>query len=249
MDRFEDLGRRAEALLPATSPIYAQADSGALEAVGTGIFFIHHDGHFVLSATHVLRRMRDERLLIGDTHLVPLNGRFFTAPNDDIDLGFVALNDEQFEAVRGARFLSADDVNVSDRPELDPDGHRFYVVGFRADMNAPDGVPTRVESAGAAYLAHAAPDEKYREVGMSVEHHLVLAFDRNILCSETRTVESEDEPEGMSGSGVWQFTGSANADTLVAMVIEQSNARKAIIATRIRPLLDALRLYAAGVIG
>jgi hypothetical protein len=73
VDRFEDLQRRSEALLQATSPIYSQAAAGQVEAVGTGIFFRHGDGHFVLSAAHVLRRMKEESLLIGDTHLMPLN--------------------------------------------------------------------------------------------------------------------------------------------------------------------------------
>src|SRR5207248_2100495 len=103
-----------------TSPIYVQPDDGTLDGIGTGIFFAHHGCRFVLSAAHVLRRMRDERLMIGETHLVALNGRIFAAP-DDIDLGFLPLNDAQVEAVRGARFLSADDVSVVARPETEPD--------------------------------------------------------------------------------------------------------------------------------
>jgi hypothetical protein len=248
MDRFENLRCRAEALLAATSPIYAQTDSGALEAVGTGIFFKHDERHFVLSAGHVLRHMNNQRLLIGDNRLALLNGRFFRSPNDDIDLGFVPLTEEQFALMSGARFLSADDANLSGRPETEPGGHRFYVVGFRADMNVSDDAPTTVESDGAAYLAHAAPDTKHGDVGLSAESHLVLAFDRNILFSEATSVESEEEPQGMSGAGVWQFTASRESDKLVAILIEYSNTQRVIIATRIRPLLDALTLYAADVI-
>jgi hypothetical protein len=158
------------------------------------------------------------------------------------------LNAEQFETMRGARFLSADELNVSDRPELEPDGHRFYVVGFRADMNAPDGVPTGVESSGAAYLAHAGPETRYRDLGVSAENHLVLLFNRSILFADAGPVEPEEEPEGMSGSGVWQFTASPDSDKLAAILIEHSNRQRAIIATRIRPLIEAVTLYAAGVI-
>ena len=249
MDRFEDLQRRSEALLPATSPIYSQAEGGRLEAVGTGIFFTHCDRYFVLSAAHVLRRMKDERLFIGDNYLVPLNGRFFTTPNDDIDLGFVPLNVEQFDAMRGARFLSSDEMNVSDRPELEPDGHRFYVVGFRADMNAPDGMPTTVEANGASYLAHSAPETKYHDLGLSPERNLALQFNRNILYSSVTMFGPEEEPEGMSGSGVWQFTASPDSDKLAAILIEHSNRQRAIIATRIQPLIDALTHYVDSVSG
>jgi hypothetical protein len=86
------------------------------------------------------------------------------------------------------------------------------------------------------------------ELGLSATDHLVLAFDRNILYADVGTVEPEAEPEGMSGSGVWQFTASPDTDRLIALVIEHSNARRAVTATRIRPLLDGLELYIAGVI-
>jgi hypothetical protein len=52
----------------------------------------------------------------------------------------------------------------------------------------------------------------------------------------------------MSGSGVWQFTASPDSDKLAAILIEHSNRQRAIIATRIRPLIEAVTLYAAGVI-
>jgi hypothetical protein len=70
MRNFDELRRRAEGLLPATSPIYAQAENGRLEAVGTGIFFADRDRRFVLSAAHVLMRLKEEQLLIGGKRLV-----------------------------------------------------------------------------------------------------------------------------------------------------------------------------------
>jgi hypothetical protein len=243
-DWFHELQRRADALLRATSPIYAQAEKHVFEAVGTGIFFTHRDRHFVLSAAHVLRRMNEERLLIGDNRLVTLNGRFFRAPSDDVDLAFVPLNDEQYAHVAGALFLSAVNVHVSDRPEMAPDGRRFYVVGFRADMNAPEAVHTTVVAAGAAYLAHAAPETTYRDLGASAERHLVLTFNRNVLYSGATTIEPEEEPQGMSGSGVWQFKPPGESEKLVAILTEHSNKHKAIIAARIGPLLDSVEAYA-----
>lgn len=45
-----------------------------------------------------------------------------------------------------ALFLTAADVETSDRPETEPDGHRFYIVGFRADDNQPESLPRTIDS-------------------------------------------------------------------------------------------------------
>lgn len=206
-------------MLAATSPIYAQAQDGGVEGVGTGIFFSHQERRFVLSAAHVLRRSHEQRLMIGSNHLIPLNGGFFTSPSNDVDLGFVPLSDEQCAELPGALFLTTNDV---DRNDERADRLRYYVSGFRAFDNAPDGTPTLVTSIGSAYLAHAAPQERYRELGLSLDTHLVLSFNRERLCSGATTVEAEADPEGLSGSGVWQFALSPAADKLVAMVIEHT---------------------------
>ncbi len=63
MRDFDEVRRWIDGL-PATSPIYAQPENGRLEAVGTGIFFAYRDRRFVLSAPHVLMRLKEERLLI-----------------------------------------------------------------------------------------------------------------------------------------------------------------------------------------
>ena len=246
--RFQELERRSDALLAATSPIYVQDSDGEIESVGTGIFFRHQGQHFVLSAAHVLRRLREEQLLIGSDHLIPMDGRFFASPSDDVDLGFVPLSDAQVAQLPGAVFLTADHVDRSDDPEARGDGRGYYAVGFRADDNAPEGTPTSVISRGSAYLAHAAPLNKYQPLGLSPKSHLLLTFNRRVLYSGVGTTETEPEPQGLSGCGVWRFTPSALSDRLVAMLIEHSDGHKVVISTRLGPLLDALADHVSGVL-
>src|SRR5262245_52697835 len=83
---------------------------------------------------------------------------------------------------------------LSARPECDTDGHRFYVVGFRADMNAPDGAPSSVTLAGAAYLAHTAPDERYRELGLSADNNWCWRS-TGAFCIRTCAANAEEEPD------------------------------------------------------
>lgn len=241
--RFQDIQARADRVLAATSPIYSQAEDGRIEGVGTGIFFTHEGLSFVLSAAHVLIRLRDERLLIGGDHLIQLNERFFTSPENDVDLGFVPLSDAQIVELRGAQYLTIDDVDaVHDAGERQP----YYVTGFRTVDNAPDGSPTAITSIGSAYVALAAPPDSYPPLGLSPNTHLVLNFDRERLYSSANTRDEEPEPEGLSGSGVWRLMTDPTSDKLVAVVIEHSNAQRVLISTRIAPLLDSLAAYNSG---
>ena len=48
--RFQEMQLRADRVLATTSPIFAQAQDGGIEGVGTGIFFRYQDRHFVLNA-------------------------------------------------------------------------------------------------------------------------------------------------------------------------------------------------------
>ena len=230
-------------MLAATSPIYSAATDGRIEGVGTGIFFSYEGSLFVLSAAHVLRRLRDERLLIGSDHLIELNERFFTSPENDVDLGFVLLNDAQIAELPGAQFLTIDDVDAVHEAR---ERHPYYVTGFRAVDNAPDGSPTAITSIGSAYLALAAPADSYPPLGLSPNRHLVLDFDRQRLYSSANTREEEPEPEGLSGSGVWRLMTDPTADKLVAVVIEYSNTHRVLISTRIAPVLDSLAAYTSG---
>ena len=119
---------------------------------------------------HVLSRSRNELLLIGSDRLIPLNGRFFTSPSNDVDLG---LTEEQRTECRGAVFLTTDDV---DRTDEGGDRLRYYVPGFRAVDNEPGGTPpTNVISIGSAHLAHAAPANTYQILGLSPSSHLVVS--------------------------------------------------------------------------
>lgn len=246
--RFQELGRRSDALLAATSPIYVQDSDGGLEGIGTGLFFKHQGKHFVLSAAHVLRRLKEEWLLIGSDHLIPLNGRYFASKSDDVDLGFVSLSDAQVVELGGAVFLTVNDVDLLDDPETRADGRGYYALGFRADDNAPEGSPASVTSLGSAYLAHAAPPDKYQPLGLSRENHLLFTFDRRVLYSDAGISEGEPEPQGMSGCGVWRFTPAGPSDKLIAILIEHSDTHKVVVSTRLGPLLDGLADHVSGVL-
>jgi hypothetical protein len=245
-NRFQELWRRSNLLLPTTSPIYVKASDRAVESIGTGIFFRHEGRDFVLSAAHVLKHLEDRPLLIGSDALITLDGEFFTSTSADHDLGVFPLSNAQSTALRGAVFITSAEIARSDDSTTETEGSAYYFVGFRAFDNQPEGTPSDVTSIGSAYLAHAASADKYMPLGLSPTSHLVLRFDREKLYSDAITVESEPEPEGLSGSGVWKFAPSAASDKLVAILIEHTDNHKGIIGTRLGRVLDALTDYMSG---
>lgn len=242
--RAEVVSRQLEARtnvrLLSTSPIYLQGQDDRLESVGTGVFLRFGSRQFVASAGHVLKRLRDERLLIGADRLVPMAGRFFSSPSDDIDLGFFPLSYEQARQFDGAHFLSAEDIDLEAKPYL----RHFYVIGFLAEDNSPaDAVSQQVTSSAVGYLMAPAAKGKYSRLGLSSKQNWLFAFDRKELYGGDGSVAKEPVPEGLSGAGIWQFRAEQSDEKLVAMLIEHSEKHQVLVTTRLRPLVDSLSSY------
>ena len=233
------LDARTNARLLSTSPIYSQRRDDRLESVGTGLFLRFGSRQFVASAGHVLKRLRDERLLIGADRLVPMAGRFFTSPSDDIDLGFFPLSDEQARQFDGAHFLSTDDIDIEARPYL----RQFYVIGFLTEDNAPEDAVSQVTSSAVGYLMAPAAKGKYPRLGLSPKQHWLYAFDRKELYAGDGSTATEPVPEGLSGAGIWQFRAEQSSEKLVAILIEHSEKHRVLVASRLRPLVDSLAGY------
>lgn len=76
---------------------------------------------------------------------------------------------------------------------------------------------------------------------------LLLTFDRHGLYGLDRDpVETEPEPEGMSGAGVWRLTPTPESDTLVAIVGSHSDSGRLIYAARMNILVDSLDDFVVG---
>jgi hypothetical protein len=250
MANFQGLKRRGERALQYTAPVYEVDARGRLDLIGTGLFLHHLDHHFLLSAAHVITRLRDREIRIGgDDVVVPLTGRFFhTAANenDAHDVGFVPLTPPKVAELRGAQFMTIDQVAIGAARE----GDKYYAVGFvaRDYRLVPAGDP--VEARATTLLAVAAPPAGYERRGVSTAAHLLLTFDRRTTYAD-RGVAETPKLHGMSGSGLWCFDDTARPadeeDKLAAILTEHHEGdRKVIVATKLGVLLRAIAAYAAG---
>lgn len=239
-----DLTRLGERRASTTSPIYTRDAGGRVQGVGTGVFVAHRGCAFVLTASHVLREYIDtDELLIGGRLVVRLNQRFFPSTDEDTyDVGFVPLTDEQRAVLADVTFVTIENVDLSDDCGPLP----YYVVGYRSDDNAPEGVPTTLVAAWSVYAARSATPEMYAERRLSQIDRLLLMFDRHRLYGPDGPVETESAPEGMSGSGVWRITPDPESDMLTAIVESHTDNGKLIYAARLRILMQSLDAYAEG---
>jgi hypothetical protein len=248
MTSVDELKIRSERLLPSLGPIYEIDDRNRRELIGTSVFFKHESQHFVLSARHVLIRERPLQVG-GETTIISLVGRFFhsgmaCSGSTEYDLAFFPLSDDQAAALRGAAFLTVDDLE----PDSPASGVGYYAAGFLVRDFEVHRANQDVVVKGTAIMASAADGDKYRTMDTREDTHLLLAFDRFETFAAPGRMEPTPRLHGMSGSGVWHFDRrSPDHDKLAAILIEHHQQdHKVIVATRVGEFFRSLTAYLSG---
>jgi hypothetical protein len=245
VDESLGLEERGERRALSASPIYTRSADHGLQGVGTAIF-VSHEGHsFVATASHVLSEYMDTaELLTGGTSVVRVNQRFFVSPDEDqYDVGFVPLAEEQCQILSDVVFLTVDDMDLS--ADLSQGLH--YVVGYRADDNAQEIAAQQVNAGWSVYGVRSAPEDVYEQRRLFDSDKLLLMFDRGRLHGPSGPVEQESPPEGLSGAGVWRIHAQddLSSNRLTGIVESQTDSGKLIYAARLNRLMSALAGYAA----
>jgi hypothetical protein len=246
---FDQWQARAEAVVSCTEPIYRRNANGRIELFGSGLLMRYGSQYFILSAAHVLAG-GGERWVGGEHSRISLSGVFHIggAANarqilKDIDIAISPLSARAVAVLGDARFLALADVEPRGAPSI---GALFYAVGYPSNRALPFREDERLRARWFAVGAKAAPQERYREAGMSESTHLVLDFDRQ----QTEGREgSGPAPKlnGMSGGGVWRVGAEPGTDRLAAIFTEYRERESSyIVATRIDLLVGGISAYAAG---
>jgi hypothetical protein len=235
--------QRAEQWVSSTSPIYARHEDGGLECIGTGVFMEHRDCAFVITASHVVRQYIDSHeLLIGHVRQFPINQPYFRSQDEEVyDVAFVPLTAEQRALLDGVRF-----VTTADLAPIDHEPQSHYIVGYRADDNEAEEGQTEVIASWSGYAAMSAPLEAYRERNVTDPSRLLLTFDRRGLLGGDGPVDTEPEPEGLSGAGVWRQARDMKDDRLVGIVDSHTDQGRLIYASGANALLQALDDFVDG---
>jgi hypothetical protein len=197
-----------------------------------------------VTASHVLRDyINTDELWIGGKTAVRVNQRHFLSRDDDTyDLGFIPLTNEQRAIFHDITFITAD--NLDNDEDCGSSNTTQSVI--RADDNEPEDDQTTLNARWSLYAAQSSAVDSYEERRVSKDLRLLLKFNRRILFGPDGPVETEPEPEGLSGAGVWRLNADSETDVLSAVVDSHSDIGNLIYATRLKLLMESLDAYAVG---
>ena len=212
------------------TPILRRAGSDALDFEGTAVL-VATNSRWLFTAAHVIGA-HEIVFLSGQSQIVIPRDRFGISP-PELDLAYAELTPAEaasLEAV-GLRFLpcAALDGSIS---ELSPRRNGCLIAGFPATEVRVDGderkIAARLTAVTSQFLT---PKER---LGLKFDARLQVAAKFGGL-SEGR---QKFRPEGMSGSGIWRE--EAGQLQLVGIATDFDPARRIILGTRLRPLLEEL---------
>lgn len=248
-------------LLPVVRPVYGvrhrggRRDAGTVHLFGNAVLFTAGGRHFALTAAHVLDEFEPHGLgILGEPDMLDLSAtRVYrtVAPAenrdaDRIDVGFVELSDAQVATLGNVRFLTPDDLDVTDAPSYFTYVRtKYLLLGYPASKQGKLRADLEVDPQPLAYAAQAADPSLYKSLETDPDRHLLLPFDQKAVIS-TEGRATAPKLDGMSGCGVWRFDSlhalPGGRDQLVGLFIEwHRGSRKVLVATRIDQCLEGVR--------
>lgn len=241
-------------------PVYGLTHSDTPMAVGTSFLFQVDGRKFLITAAHVIDWNQQTTLYVaglatleqitGDAGVTkaPVTGR----TGDKYDFAFMELSNEFAERVGADAFLNADDVSEN-RGTME--GRCFMALGYPASRNKPKPLAiTGTHAVGKSWVYSDSchlTDKVFNDVGASPERHLLLKFGKRSKAFSGEVTNSIN-PQGASG-GILVDLGRIDPamlapsapfiPRLAGVLIEHHSSSKAIVATKIQLIIDAIRKF------
>lgn len=254
-DRTE---KSQERFFRSVRPIYGLTPSDTAMAVGTSFLFQVDGRRFLVTAAHVIDWNQQTTLYVAGVGTLeqitgvagvtkaPATGR----SGDKYDFAFMELSNDFAERVGTDAFLNADDVSEN-RGTMD--GRCFMALGYPASRNKPKPLAiTGTHAVGKSWVysdsCHMA-DKVFTDVGASPETHLLLKFGKRSKAFSGELTNSIN-PQGASGgilADLGRIDPAALAPSapfiprLAGILIEHHPSSKAIVATKIQLIIEAIR--------
>jgi len=128
---------------------------------------------------------------------------------------------------------------------LPREGKQYLLVGFPESRSRVNPVAHEVKSEVYSFRNISVPPQKYDDLGVSPQSHVVLSFDRKRTIGNNGQIRAFPEPSGMSGSPVWLLydedgLNDPHQTPVVGIAIEHHKLHHAIVATDIRIALKLI---------
>lgn len=232
-------------------PLFAEIPGGKPKLVGSGFLLYSGTDSYLVSAAHVFDELKagHELFFYIESHTKrKLSGclRLTKAPEgnrkrDRLDVGVLRLEGPGLPPYpRVEKYPLAIDALMSNA--LPREGKQYLMVGFPETKSRVNPVAREVLSEMYGFRNISAPPQKYADLGVSAQNHIVLNFDRKRTVGPDHQIRAFPEPSGISGSPVWLLydeNGSNDpAQTpVVGVAIEHHKNHHAIVATDVDVVL------------
>jgi hypothetical protein len=246
------IARLANVLARSILPLFAETPSGKPKLVGSSFLVSSGTDSYLVSAAHVFDELKaghelffyiepqTKRKLSGSLLLTkPLEGN--NRKRDRLDVGVLRLEGpglppypkvEKYPLTIGALMPNA----------LPREGKQYLLVGFPESKSRANPIARQVVSEVYSFRNVSAPPQKYADLGVSTQNHVVLSFDRKRTVGPDSQIRAFPEPSGVSGSPVWLLydengSNNPNQTPVVGVAIEHHKNHHAIVATDINVAL------------
>jgi hypothetical protein len=125
---------------------------------------------------------------------------------------------------------------------LPRDGKQYLLIGFPESKSLSNPIAREVTSKVYGFRNASAAPKKYADLGVSMQSHIVLGFDRKRTIGPDNLIRAFPEPSGISGSPVWLLYDENGFNDpvqtpIVGVAIEHHKNQHSIVATDIDVVL------------
>jgi hypothetical protein len=226
-------------------PLFSEDQNRRPQPRGTGFLVSSGSGSFLVSAAHVFDcpqplffyvEPKTQRWLSGELRLTKRpDGK--SRESDRLDVGVLKLRSPGFPPYPQ---LDKYALPISDlmAGALPRERKVYLVFGFPGSKSQPHLIRRDVTSEPHAFFNTTAPMQKYTEIGVVPNSHIVIAFERTKALGPNGEVRTFPKPAGMSGSPVWLLYDEIGPNnpartSVVGIFIEYKKSHHVMIATDI----------------
>lgn len=229
-------------------PLFAETASGKPKLVGSSFLVSSGTDSYLVSAAHVFDELKAghelffyiephiKRKLSGSLRLTKMPG-VNNRKCDRLDAGVLKFEGPGFPPYPKVEKCPLA-IGALVPNALPREGKQYLLVGFPESKSRANPITREIASEIYSFRNVSVPPQKYTDLGVSPQSHVVLSFDRKRIVGLNSQIRVFPEPSGISGSPVWLLydeNGFNDPDQtpIVGVAIEHHKTHHAIVATDI----------------
>jgi len=238
----------SDVLLRHIIPIFAEAPCRKPKLIGSSFLVSSGKDSYLVSAAHVFDELQNDhelffyvepktkRKLSGNLRLTKIpEGK--NRKEDRIDVGVLKLEGPGLPPYPKVEKYALP-INALMAEALPRERKEYLLVGFPESRSRVNPIARDLASKPYSFRGISIPLQKYAELGINPQSHIVLSFDRKHTVGHDGQICTFPEPSGISGSPVWLLydehgPNDPNQTPIVGIAIEHSKTSHTIVATDI----------------